>query len=180
MDFMLTILDLPILESYFESRNHQNVCSKVLASKQEYLLLLVLVMGHDQNIRELNLNVISRCTIFGNCELCKWQFSLIFMILSKRFAKCCMISQEIANFTRIGGQLDFTIYKKSETWFREMPNIAFKCEFSVNVNSLTHHYRDLFIIAYCPNSYQRKLLRTTAIFYWEKSMDHHDAFRFSL
>ena len=109
MDFMLTILDLPILESYFESRNHQNVCSKVLASKQEYLLLLVLVMGHDQNIRELSVNVISRCTIFGNCELWKWQFSLIFMILSKRFVKCCMISREIANVTRIGREWDFAI-----------------------------------------------------------------------
>ena len=51
-----------------------------------------------------------------------------------------MSSREIAKITEILLERDFTIQNWSETWFREMLNIAFEREFSLNVNSLTHHY----------------------------------------
>ena len=35
----------------------------------------LLVMGSDKNLRELNINVISRFTIYGNLEIHEWQIS---------------------------------------------------------------------------------------------------------
>ena len=63
-----------------------------------------------------------------------------FMILDEQLANFWVISREITTITGIRRELDFTIWNWSETWFREMLKIAFKHEFSVNVNSQTHHY----------------------------------------
>ena len=53
-----------------------------------------LVMDHNQNLRELSINVISQFTIWVNCELSEWQFSLMFVILSEKLAKFNIISSE--------------------------------------------------------------------------------------
>ena len=47
-------------------------------------------------------------------------------------------TRKIAKITGIGHEWDFTIWNQSETKLREMLKIAFKREFSVNLNSLTH------------------------------------------
>ena len=64
----------------------------------------------------------------------EWQSSLRFVILNVKN------SSEIVKMTRIGHQRDFTIKSWSETWFHEMLNIPFMRAFSVNLNSLFHHY----------------------------------------
>ena len=43
-------------------------------------------MNRDQNLREMSVNVNSRFTIFGNCEICECQFSLFLVILSEKCA----------------------------------------------------------------------------------------------
>ena len=79
-------------------------------------------MGRDWNVREFSVNVISRFTICGNCEISEWQFSLFFVILSEKLAKFCVISREITGILR---DSDFTTQTWSETWFCEMLNIEF-------------------------------------------------------
>ena len=66
-------------------------------------------MCGDQNLRELNVNVISRFTICGKREIREWQFSLFFVILSEKLANFCVILCEIAKIAGIGGQRDFTL-----------------------------------------------------------------------
>ena len=92
-------------------------------------------MGHDQNLRESSVNVISLFTICTKSEIHEWQFSLFFMILSEKLANFFMISLEITEITEIGSEWDFTIWNWSETWFRETLEIVFEREFSVNPES---------------------------------------------
>ena len=54
-----------------------------------------LVMGRDQNLWELRVNMISRSTICWDCEIGEWQFSLCFVILSEKLAYFWVISCEI-------------------------------------------------------------------------------------
>ena len=63
----------------------------------------------------------------------------IFWILSEKLANFCVISREITKITGIRRERDITIYNWSETWFSEMLKIAFKCEFSMNMNLLVLH-----------------------------------------
>ena len=91
------------------------------------------------NLREWSMNVISRFTIRWDREIRDWQSSLFFVILSEKLANCCVISSEIAKIRGIGHEWNLTIWNWSKTWFREMLNIAFECEFTVNVNSPSHH-----------------------------------------
>ena len=74
-----------------------------------YVTQNYLVMGRDQNLRESSVNVISRFTICGNCEICEWQFSLFFVILSDQLANFYVISREIAKIMGIARLYDFTI-----------------------------------------------------------------------
>ena len=46
-----------------------------------------LVMGREQNLRELSVNVISLFTICTKSELYEWQFSPCFVILSEKSLK---------------------------------------------------------------------------------------------
>ena len=71
-------------------------------------------------------------------EIRDWQFSLFVVILSEIPVNFNVISCEIAEITCIGSEQ--ATLNRSERLFREMPKLAFKCEFSVNMNSLTHHY----------------------------------------
>ena len=73
------------------------------------LCKIELVMGRDPNLRELNVNVISRFTICANCEINEWQFSLFFVILSEKLAKFRVISLENAKIRGIEHQQYFTI-----------------------------------------------------------------------
>ena len=66
-------------------------------------------MSRDQNLRELSVNVNLPFTICRNREICEWQFSLFFMILSEKLANFSVISREIAKITGIGREWDFTI-----------------------------------------------------------------------
>ena len=66
-------------------------------------------MGHDQNLREMSVNVISRFTICVSSELRERQFSLFFIILSEKLTTFCIISCEIANILEIWEEQDFTI-----------------------------------------------------------------------
>ena len=88
----------------------------------------------EQNICESRMNVIWLFTICMQCEICEWQFSPFFMISSEKFANYSVIYCEI---TWIWCELEFTTENRIEMWFREMLNIAFKFEFSVNMNSHT-------------------------------------------
>ena len=67
-------------------------------------------MGHDQNLREF-----SRSTIYVNHEICEWQFSLFFIILSEKLAYFCVNSCESAKITEIEQEKDFIIYYESKT-----------------------------------------------------------------
>ena len=73
-----------------------------------YKVQRLLVMGCDQNLREMSLNVNSRFTFFGNRELHECQFSLFFVIFSEKLANSCMISREINTITGVGHELEFT------------------------------------------------------------------------
>ena len=44
----------------------------------------MLVMGCDQNLRELGVTLNSRFSIFGKGEIREWQFYVIFVILSNK------------------------------------------------------------------------------------------------
>ena len=72
-------------------------------------VLCELVIGRDQNLREMIVNVNSRLTIFENCEIRECQFSLCFVILSGKFANFCVIWREIAKITGIGRERDLKI-----------------------------------------------------------------------
>ena len=96
-------------------------------------------MGRDKNFCELCLNVILPITICVEREIREWQFSPFFVILSEKLKNVSVISREIAEITRIKHERKFTLKNWSETWFHETVKIAFELEFSVNVNSLTHH-----------------------------------------
>ena len=63
----------------------------------------------DQNLHESSVNVISHFTICWKREIRKRQFSLFFMILSGKIAKCCVISREIGRIMGIGCEKDFAI-----------------------------------------------------------------------
>ena len=65
-------------------------------------------MGRDQILRESSMNVNSRFNICGNREICQWQFSLFFVILSEKLAYIGAISHKIDKSTGIGRELDFT------------------------------------------------------------------------
>ena len=69
----------------------------------------LLVMGHDRNLREFSVNVISHFIICVNHEICEWQFSLYFMILNEKLANFWVNSHESAKITEIGQDKDFTI-----------------------------------------------------------------------
>ena len=64
-------------------------------------------MGCDKNLRELN--VISRFTIYVNCELRELWFSPIFVISNENLENLCVISYKIAKIMGIGRDQDFTI-----------------------------------------------------------------------
>ena len=70
--------------------------------------MLFLEMGRDQNLRELNVKVISRFTTCGKREFREWQFSPFFVILSEKIANFCMISCGITIIMGIGCELEFT------------------------------------------------------------------------
>ena len=59
-----------------------------------------LVMGCDQNLRELSTTVISCFALFVNHKLYEWQFSLLFVILSDELANFWVISHEIADISK--------------------------------------------------------------------------------
>ena len=67
------------------------------------------MIGRDQNLREMIVNVNSRLTIFENREIRECQFSLCFVILSEKLANFCVISREIAKIWDLGCELDVTI-----------------------------------------------------------------------
>ena len=62
----------------------------------------------EQNLCESSVNVISLFTICVNREICKWQFSLFFVIFSKMLVNCGVISREIAEIVRIRQEQKFT------------------------------------------------------------------------
>ena len=62
----------------------------------------------------------------------------IFHDFEYKLANFAVISREIAKIMGIGREQIFTFYNWSEMWLCEILKIAFKSEFSVNVNSLTH------------------------------------------
>ena len=74
-------------------------------------------MDHDPNLRESNVNSISRFTICGNGEICEWQFTRFFVISSEESVRFCVISREIAKIIEIGRDLEIIIQKWSETLF---------------------------------------------------------------
>ena len=93
----------------------------------------------NQKFCETSVKVISLLTICMKREICEWQFSLFFLILSEKIVNFSVISREIAEITWIGCKWEFMTYNWSDKWFCEMLEIAFKCEFSLISNSLTHH-----------------------------------------
>ena len=54
-------------------------------------------MCRNQNLRELNVNVISCFTICMEREIREWQFSLFFVILNGKITNFNMLSREIAD-----------------------------------------------------------------------------------
>ena len=67
-----------------------------------YLKRWSLVMGCDQNLRELSMNVILRLIMWVKREICKWQFSQFLAILSEKFVNFSVISLVVAETTWIG------------------------------------------------------------------------------
>ena len=62
----------------------------------------ILVMGRDQNLRELSMNLISCSIICGNREIREKQIAHFSVILSEKLANLCVISREIAIITGMG------------------------------------------------------------------------------
>ena len=67
------------------------------------------MVGHDQNSRELSLNVKLRFAIGMKRESCECQFSLFFVVLGEKLANFCMISLDLAKIEEICRERDFTI-----------------------------------------------------------------------
>ena len=67
-------------------------------------------MGCEQNLRELNVNVISFITISVKREIRDWQFPPFFMIGSEKLVNFHVISREIAKF--------MWNWRKREIWLR--------------------------------------------------------------
>ena len=65
-------------------------------------------MGSDQNLGESSMSVIVSFTICAKQELCNWQIFPFFVIFSEKLANFWKISCEIANFTGIEGDWEFT------------------------------------------------------------------------
>ena len=65
-------------------------------------------MDCDKNHSEFRVNVISFLTVCVKREIREWKFSLFFVILSEKLAKC-VISCKISKITGIGREQDFTI-----------------------------------------------------------------------
>ena len=66
-------------------------------------------MSHDENSRELSLNVKLHFAIGVKREPCECQFSLLFVVLGEKLANFCVISLQMAKITGIGRERDFTI-----------------------------------------------------------------------
>ena len=66
-----------------------------------------LVMGCDQNLRELSVNVISHFSICVKRNIHEWQFSTFIVNLSDQFVYFNVIFGEIADITWIGRKWEF-------------------------------------------------------------------------
>ena len=65
------------------------------------MCMYLLVMRRDQILRELSMNVISRCTIYGNLEIREWQIPLFswFRVKNKQiFARFHPKTQSLREF----------------------------------------------------------------------------------
>ena len=67
-----------------------------MASAKDYI-----VMGREQNLRELSENVISLFTICAKSELYEWQFSPFFVIVSEKLVNFSVILHEITEIMGI-------------------------------------------------------------------------------
>ena len=87
---------------------------------------------------ELSVNVISNFTICVERKICDLHFCPFSVILSETLVNFIMILHEITEITWIEFEQEFMRKYWSETWFCEMIKIAFKREFSMNMNSPNH------------------------------------------
>ena len=58
-------------------------------------------MNCDQNLRDFNVNVISRFTFWVNRKFCEWQFCLFFVILREKIASSFVISHQIGEILEL-------------------------------------------------------------------------------
>ena len=79
--------------------------TEIIAS---FLECFVLVMVRDENLRELNVNVISRFTICVKGEIREWQFSLFIVIFREKHVIFSVILREITEITWIWREMEFT------------------------------------------------------------------------
>ena len=111
-----------------------------LMLKSLCLCHIAYVMGCDQNLHELSMNVISHFIVYVKGKCCDWQFSLFYWFRVKTMQMFAWLHVKSLKLQELDVNTNFIIQNWTETWFCEILSIAFQREFSVSMNSLTHHY----------------------------------------